>query len=258
VRPADRIRNLTAHLRRVATDERIRSAAVTYGRLDYAGAEIHMRVTSRPEFHRLRSCAKEPWTVRWIEQYLQPGDVMYDIGANVGAYTLVAAAAVPTARIVAFEPEPTTFAALCDNLELNEVSERVIAMPVALGSSPRMGHLHREEPAPGATARLGGRWEAWNGAPIMVERLDDLVERFDLPTPNHIKLDVDGTELGVLAGAVGILASGGVRSVMVELDRERGGDVADRLAAGGFELAEQSADSGRARSLPSYGLFLRK
>jgi FkbM family methyltransferase len=242
----------------VATDERIRSAAVSYGRLDYTGAEIHMRVTSRPEFHRLRSCEKEPWTVRWIEQYLQPDEVMYDVGANVGAYTLVAAAAVPGARIVAFEPEPATFAALCDNLELNEVSERVIALPVALGDSPRLAPLNRSEPAPGATARLVEGDEAGDEAPVMVERLDDFVSRFDLPAPNHIKLDVDGTELGVLAGGEGILASGRVRSVMVELDRERGGDVADRLAARGFELAERAADSDRARSLPSYGLFVRR
>src|SRR4051812_16333710 len=112
-----------SHLHRVATDERIRSASVTYGRLDYEPAEIHLGLTSRDEFHRLRSCEKEPWTVRWIEEYLKPGQVLYDVGANVGAYTLVAAIAVPEARVLAFEPAPANFAALSGNLELNDVTD---------------------------------------------------------------------------------------------------------------------------------------
>src|SRR5919106_5118479 len=149
-RTARRLRLLKAHLRRVATDERIRSAAVTYGRLDYSGAEIHLRLTSRPEFHRLSSCSKEPWTVRWIEDHLRPGEVMYDVGANVGAYTLLAAVAVPGARVVSFEPSPANFAALCANVELNEVAERVIAVPLALGDRPRSAALDRDAALPGS------------------------------------------------------------------------------------------------------------
>jgi FkbM family methyltransferase len=239
----------------VATDERLRSAAVGYGQLDYTKSPIYLRLTSRQEFHRLKSCGKEPWTVRWIEEYLKPGDVLYDVGANVGAYTLVAALAVPEARIVAFEPGPANFAALCANLELNAVSDRVTPIPLALGDQPRSASLDADASVAGASPRVGT--DAAGGARVLVDRLDDVTERFDLPLPDHLKLDVDGAELAVLAGAERLLADADTRSLMVELDREREGAVVERLRASGFELAERASGSDRSRSMPTYGLFAR-
>jgi FkbM family methyltransferase len=255
VRTTRRLRNLAAHLRRVATDERVRSAAVAYGQLDYTKSPIYLRLTSRQEFHRLKSCAKEPWTVHWIEGYVKPGDVLYDVGANIGAYTLVAALAVPEARVVAFEPGPANFAALCSNLELNAVSERVTPIPLALGDQPRSASLDADASVAGASPRLSA--DPAGGTRVLVDRLDDVAERFDLPSPNHLKLDVDGAELEVLAGAERVLAGTHIRSLMVELDREREGVVIERLRASGFELAERHSGSDRSRSMPTYGLFVR-
>lgn len=252
-----RLRLLAAHLRRVATDERLRSAAVTYGRLDYSRAAIHLRLTSRQEFHRLSSCGKEPWTVRWIEEYVGPGDVLYDVGANVGAYTLLAAVAVPGTRVVSFEPSPANFAALCANVELNSVSERVIPVPLALGDRPRSAPLDGDAAVPGSSPRVGDAVPSKEATMVLVDRLDDVVRRFDLPTPNHLKLDVDGGELAVLAGGQRLLASDGLRSAMIELDRESSGDVVDHLVGLGFKLVERVFGHDRARGMPTYGLFVR-
>jgi FkbM family methyltransferase len=257
MRSARRLSNLIAHLRRVATDERIRSAAVTYGRLDYPAADIHLRLTSRAEFHRLSSCEKEPWTVRWIEEYLKPGEVLYDVGANVGAYTLIAAVAVPGLRVVSFEPSPANFAALCANLELNAVSGRVVAVPLALGDRPRSALLERNGAVPGTAPRVVDGVRPEEAMVVLVDRLDDIVPRFDLPTPDHLKLDVEGGELEVLAGGERLLAAGGVRSVMAELDQERGGKVTDLLLSFGLELVERSSGREHARTSPDYGLFAR-
>src|SRR5688572_14716010 len=60
-------------------------------RLDYDRADIYLRVTSKVEGFRIHACAKEPFTIEWIHGQLRAGDVLYDIGANVGAYSLVAA-----------------------------------------------------------------------------------------------------------------------------------------------------------------------
>ena len=92
---------------------------------------------------------------------------------------------------------------------------------------------------------------------VLVDRLDDVVQRFDLPPPNHLKLDVDGSELEVLGGGERLLESAAVRSAMVELDRERGEDVVDRLARLGFELVERASGRDRAAKMPTYGLFAR-
>jgi len=252
-----RLRNLVAHWHRIATDERLRSAAVTYGRLDYPRAEIHLRLSSRQEFHRLSSCRKEPWTVRWIEQHLQPGEVLYDIGANIGAYTLVAAVAVPEARVVSFEPGPANFAALCANVELNAVGDRVTTIPLALGDHPHPARLGHGPDVPGSAPRLDDAGSGEEATTVLVDRLDDVVERFGLSPPRHLKLDVDGTEAEVLAGGEKILAASSLHSVMVELDGGRDGKAADRLRGYGFDLVEEVTSSNRPASAPTYGLFVR-
>jgi len=68
---------------------------------------------------------------------------------------------------------------------------------------------------------------------------------------------VDGFELEVLEGGARLLTSGGVKSAMVELNRERDGDVVDRLAGLGFELLERASGRDRGRTAPTYGLFAR-
>lgn len=241
----------------MATDERLRSAAIGYGRLDYPRAEIYLRLSSRREFHRLNSCEKEPWTVRWIERYLQPGDVLYDIGANVGAYTLVAAVSVPDAQVVSFEPGPANFAALCANLGLNAVTDRVTAIPVALGDYPHSARLSHDPDMPGCAPRLVGGDGGDEGTTVLVDRLDDVVERFGLSPPQHLKVDVEGAEPEVLAGADRILASRGLRSVMIELDGRRARDVAERLRGHGFDLVEELTSRSRPSNAPPYGLFVR-
>ena len=52
--------------------------------------------------------------------------------------------------------------------------------------------------------------------PVMTYRLDEVIQAFDLPRPNHLKIDVDGAELGVLQGAPATLRDPGLRSVMIE------------------------------------------
>jgi FkbM family methyltransferase len=257
VAAARRLRLLMAHLRRVGTDERLRSAAVTYGRLDYPHAPVLLRLSSREEFHRLRSCEKEPWTVRWIEEYVKPGEVLYDVGANIGAYTLLAAVAVPELRVVSFEPSPANFAALCANLELNEVGGRVTPIPLALGDHPRAARLDRDAAVPGTSPRFDDDVGHEEAIVVLVDRLDDVVERFGLPTPDHVKLDVDGSELEVLAGAESLLAGTGVRSVMAELERGREADLVERLNGFGFELVKRESGDRRGRATPAYGLFTR-
>jgi FkbM family methyltransferase len=251
VRTTRRLRNLARHLGRLADDERIRSAATAYGRLDYPRAAIHLQLTSPEEFYRLKSCSKEPWTVRWIEEYLRPDEVLYDVGANVGAYTLVAAVGVPGARVVAFEPGAANFAALCANVELNGVGGRVIPVPLALGE--RSGSAALEgAPVAGASRSLDGAAGPEHPT-VLVDRLDDLVDRFELPPPDHL----DGSELQVLAGAERLLARDGVRSAMVELDQVRGPELTERLTGLGFELVERSSGRDRPATAPSYGLFVR-
>ena len=60
-------------------------------RLDFPDADVFLRITSKAERMRLRACAKEPFTVEWLREHVGAGDVLFDIGANIGVYSLIAA-----------------------------------------------------------------------------------------------------------------------------------------------------------------------
>ncbi|MGE3274309.1 MAG: FkbM family methyltransferase [Vicinamibacterales bacterium] len=232
-------------------------------RLDFPDAEIRMRVTSKAERVRLRACAKEPWTVAWIRQF-RPDEVFYDIGANVGAYSLVAAAnPAGGARVVAFEPSYPNVNALCANVVLNDLASRITPLPVALADANAASVLNLIGLAPGGarhTLGAGAPGEAPTvyPQPVLTFRLDDLVEQAALPLPNHIKLDVDGGEFAVLGGAARVLASPGLRSVLIEISTELSDAVTGALEGHGLHLQSRVRVRNKAGEYRVwYGLFTR-
>src|SRR3990167_8461206 len=87
-------------------------------RLDYGPKDIFILTDTLREWEtRARSVGKEPKTVPWLEKHGGVGTVFYDIGANIGAYSLVAAA--QGARVIAFEPAPHNFYKLHENIDLD-------------------------------------------------------------------------------------------------------------------------------------------
>jgi FkbM family methyltransferase len=230
-------------------------------RLDYDKAEILLLVRSKAESKRLQSCAKEPWTVEWIEQWVQPGEVLYDIGANIGAYSLVAARHTRgKSRIIAVEPGYGSFSALCQNVVLNECTESITPLPINLGPATGLGRFQYRDLRAGA-ADHGFSTDKRNGSealyeqPVLTYRLDDLIEQFGLPAPTHIKLDVDGAEIGVLEGAEATLGSPSLRSILIEVNPRQSEAAIEALSRHGLELKTKFTTR---QGLPMsvwYGLF---
>ena len=193
---------------------------------------------------RLGSVEKEPLTVEWIERSIKAGDVFFDIGANVGAYSLIAAKATGNgARIFAFEPAAASFRDLSRNVVLNGCAESVVPVPLALWSETGLLSLTFRSLSAGASRhRIGRGVASENGrtATILGVRLDDLMERFGIPVPTHAKIDVDGYELEVLRGAERTLARPEWRSIIIELDpdeSERNLAIQELLTNAGFDVA---------------------
>jgi FkbM family methyltransferase len=220
--------------------------------LDYSRSTIFTRLISRTQFNRLAAQRKEPETVAWIESQLRPGDVFYDVGANIGAYSLIAHTVTEgRCQIYAFEPSFSTFAALCDNVFLNRFQESIVPLNVVLSDFTGLAPFAYSKLAPGAAlhnqVEQGTDLRAETGEPSLVQvmpyfRLDDLVELLKLPLPTHVKIDVDGHEAKVIRGAARTLSSHAIRSILVEID-EGGYEnqaIADWMEKHGFELESRS------------------
>jgi len=234
-------------------------------RLDYPHADIYLRVTSKTERNRLRACAKEPFTIEWIEGAVRAGDVFYDIGANVGAYSLVAAKKPGGgARVFAFDPSYANLASLCANILTNDAVDQITPVPVALSNASELTVFNLRTLEPGGARHTLGDAPSKEGPtlyrqPAMTLRLDDLVERFRLPPPNHIKLDVDGGELAVLEGAAKTLASPALRSMLIEVSTSMSNEVTEALEPLGLRLEAREYVRNRAgECLVWYGLFTRE
>jgi FkbM family methyltransferase len=217
--------------------------------LDYPDAALHLYITSKVERRsRAISCAKEPWTVDWIRSDVRAGDVFYDVGANVGAYSLVAATRLsPGGTVVAFEPGYASYAHLCDNVVLNGFGDTIVPVPLALSSRTELGRFEYYKLQPGfARHAVEGprvddadvREKVFKQRAPMI-RLDDARELFQLPAPSHIKLDVDGWEPQILQGAAATLRQPSLRGILLEIEVVNSDAVTDLLAAAGFTLADR-------------------
>lgn len=179
-------------------------------KMDYHRYDVYLSIESEIEHEiRLHSCRKEPETVEWIELFVEQGDIVYDVGANVGAYSLVASKfSKGTAKIYAFEPSFPTFTQLCRNILINKCEDSVVPLPIALSDETRLNTFNYNTLNPGGALHSVGESIDYKGERftpvwrqmVLCYKLDDLIDSFRLPVPNHIKLDVDGHELAVLRG----------------------------------------------------------
>jgi FkbM family methyltransferase len=228
--------------------------------LDYARAVIRVHVESSAVVRlRLRVVEKEPWTVEWLERKFGPGDAFYDVGANVGVYSLIAATICPSARTVAIEPAPANYDALCRNLALNGATAAVTALPVALAEATRLAQISLADLSPGAADHGFDRQDGGAASvSVLAYSLDDLIREFDLPQPTLVKIDVDGAEDAVLAGATETLRHPGLSSLIVEVDHGKTDAVLETLRRDGLELVARWDDR-NGQPLPGiwYGVFER-
>lgn len=145
---------------------------------------------------------------------LRPGDLFADIGANVGSYTVLAAG-VCGARVVAAEPDSISCAALSKNIAVNRLGARVSVEAVALGAA--VGELAFTRGQDTTNHVVGPSDE---GHQKVRQTTADLL--FAHETPLAMKLDVEGYEAAVLAGASATLANPGLKALIVELNGSGG------------------------------------
>jgi FkbM family methyltransferase len=175
----------------------------------------------------------EPQVQRAIVDALEPGGVFFDVGANVGFFTLIGARAVGRGgRVLAFEPNPAAREVLRNNLAANALVDRVSIFPWALGSEPGRATLTTKYVL---TAHLTSDGDL----AVEVRALDDL----DLPAPDLVKIDVEGEEESVIDGMRGILER--EKPVLIVETHGEPTKVPGMLEAAGYGVTELGPDGPR-------------
>lgn len=217
---------------------------LTYGEATLVFATPNQRAVWRVD----TALTKEPDTVEWIGEFAGD-DVLVDVGANVGLYSIMAASR--GVRVYAFEPESQNYALLNRNIYLNGMGERVSAYCAALSDRAEFGTLFLSGFDAGGSCHSFGESVDFRAQPMQAaftqgcysSTLDALVAAGAMPVPNHLKIDVDGIEHKVLAGAARTLADRRLRSVLVEVNTaiEDHWGLIDRLLEQGFDYSRERA-----------------
>ena len=213
------------------------------------GQAVFMTPTETTRWRAKTLLEKEPITIRWLERVISPGEVLLDIGANVGGYSVLAG--LKGAQVWAVEPEAANHALLAENLKANGL-DPTRALRVALSDRVGDGQLRLSATEAGAACHELGA-DGPMQQPVHVETVDSLTAAGRALIPDHIKVDVDGLEPRVLAGATRALRR--ARSLLVEVDPRKAGHA--QMVAGlvkrGFHLDPEQVAEATRRSGPFAG-----
>lgn len=204
--------------------------------------------------------SKEPDTVAWIRS-LPKGDVFWDVGANIGLYTMLAVK--QGLCVFAFEPEAQNFALLIRNLAMNKMGrDKCIAFPFCISDGQFVDTLRLSSLQAGGSCHSFAsdlnfkmqkkEWAYEQGS--VGFSIDSLVFEIGVPKPDHIKVDVDGFENKVVYGAARTLES--VKSILIEMDsaNEEHMKIKARLEEMGFVTDDAQISAARRSDGPFKGI----
>lgn len=182
---------------------------------------------------------KQKATIAWIDSFA-PNSVFWDIGANIGSYTLYAALR-PDMRVVAFEPAAVNCFILAANCELNAFGERVDCLQIGVGGGKSVERLEisQFDPAHSFSFHGKGRRPPSSRQAALVLSMDQLIEEFGLPCPNYVKIDVPVMTGAIIDGAAQTLQRSELRELHIEASEQSTGGrrLVEQLAQAGFTIA---------------------
>ena len=172
---------------------------------------------------------KEPETLQWIKDFKsQKNEILFwDIGANVGLYSIYAACLHENIKIISFEPSVLNTNILARNISENKLNEKIIINQIPL-TNKENSFLEMKESFVEEGASLSTFGEKFNyegkdfkskiNYKIFGTTINYFIENKILSIPNYIKIDVDGIEHLILEGSNKYLKNKKIKSIIVEIN----------------------------------------
>jgi len=239
----------------------------------YSNQKIKFSIKNNSTFWRGKTIySKEPITIDWIRKFSK-NSVFYDIGANIGVYSLYSAIC-SKAKVYAFEPESNNFQTLMENIILNNQQDYILPFPLGISNKTELTKLHLSEFSTASSHHTVGEYGLDHNTlkklvtkykqGIFSTTIDDLIEKWKLPLPNYIKIDVDGIECKIIEGSNKIFKSKELLSILIEINENRSEDqlIIDKLKKYKFTYDQKQVDKSKRKDGPHKGyaeyLFYRQ
>jgi FkbM family methyltransferase len=171
---------------------------------------------------------KEPETLRWIDNFTEKKKIIFwDIGANIGLYSIYAALKHRDIEIHSFEPSSSNLRVLSRNISINNLQNRIKINQFPLTNKDKGFQLMMESSfKEGGALHSFGKNLNFEGTKMDIQNnytiygfsINYLVKNLDFNIPNYIKIDVDGLEHFILEGANQVLNNENLKSLSIEIN----------------------------------------
>ncbi len=201
--------------------------------------------------------SKEPETLEWIDSFKAINNktiIFWDIGANIGLYSIYAAQKIDNIKIYSFEPSTSNLRVLSRNIFLNNLNKKISISQFPLTSKKNVFlDMNESEFIEGWSMSSFGTKKGYDGEEIKVKQkyrifgtsIDNLVENEVIELPNYVKIDVDGIEDLILEGANKILSNETLKSLSIELNenyKDQYNKIIRLMENFGFSLKQKKHD----------------
>ncbi len=221
-------------LKRLRLGRTIESYPVTVTTAQIEGQQVHFCTNMEKDpiqRKQRKGVFYETHELEELARHFPKGGTFVDIGANVGNHSLFAAMFMGAEKIIPFEPNPRAYRLYIQNMLINGQADKVDFSKLGCGLSDVEGDGFGMQPK---ERNLGGAKMIDKAGDLQIFRADTLLAD---ETPDMIKIDVEGMELGVLRGLSGLLDRCSP-VIQIEVDIENDEGFQAWLAGSGYEVAD--------------------
>lgn len=171
---------------------------------------------------------KEPETIQWIDNFNKKEKIIFwDIGSNIGLYSIYAAASIKDIEVVSFEPSASNLRILTRNISINNLESKIKVFQVPLGINKdnflyfNEGKFIEGESNNSIDKEInfeGKEMKPDNKYQIFSTNIDQIIDNQILDVPDYIKIDVDGVEHLILKGGIKLLKNPKILEIQIEIN----------------------------------------